>query len=167
MQTEINNSILLLRHVFSKEFNCKGKDSHIQWYFRKTIFKLWVETVGQYDWRAAIEWKQVPWVWVQTFKTKCRWRVLISDMCLWLCLRYEGRMLLDLCSELGYSHRVSFWQTIIWWPSFDQSCNGLLHFGTYNQLVFTALLSHVAAKLIMGPDILIQPAHLEIKYVKY
>lgn len=29
-------SVLLLRHATSK-------DSHLQWYFRKTIFKLWME----------------------------------------------------------------------------------------------------------------------------
>lgn len=104
MQIAVICSVLLLRHATSKEFNCKPKDSHLQWYFRKTIFKLWVETGGEYDWRVSTEWKQVPGAWVRAFKTKCRRRVLISGMCLWLCLRYEDRMLLDLCSELGCSH---------------------------------------------------------------
>lgn len=30
-------------------------------------------------------------------------------------INYESRMLLDLCSELEYSHSPSPWQTLIWW----------------------------------------------------
>lgn len=114
-------SVAFLRHVASKWFNCKEKDSYLQWYFRRTIFKLWVETGGEYDWRVSTEWKQVPGAWVRAFKTKCRRGVLISGMCLWLCLRYEGRILLDLCSEPGYSPSPSPWQTLIWWPRLDWS----------------------------------------------
>lgn len=49
MQIAVMCSVLLLRHAASKEFSCKPKDSPLQWYFRKTILKLWVETGGEYD----------------------------------------------------------------------------------------------------------------------
>lgn len=113
MQIAIMCSFLLLREAASKDFNCEPKDSHLQWYFRKTIFRLWVETGGGFDWRSSTDWKYVPGAWVWAFKTKHRRRVLISSMCLWLCLRYEDRMLLDFCSELWYSCSWSFWQRII------------------------------------------------------
>lgn len=119
MQIAIMWSLLLLRHAASKEFNCEPKDSHLQWHFRKTIFKLWVETGGGFVWRISTEWKYVPGAWVRAFKTERRRRVLISSMCLWLCLRYEDRMLLDFCSELWYSHSQSLRQRLIPCPRSD------------------------------------------------
>lgn len=113
MQITMTCFLLLVRHVASKGFNCAPKDSHLQWYFRKTIFKLWVEAGGGFDWRIGTERKYVPGAWVRAFKTKHRRRVLISSMCPWLCLRYEDRKLLDLCSELWYSSSWSLWQRII------------------------------------------------------
>lgn len=119
MQIAIMCSILLLRQSASKDFNCEPKDSRLQWYFRKTIFKLWVEIGGGFDWRISTDWKYVPGAWVWAFKTKHRRRVLISSMCLWLCLRYEDRMLLDFCSELWYSCSWSLWQRPIPCPRSD------------------------------------------------
>lgn len=121
MQIAVMCSVLLLRHAASKEFSCKPKDSPLQWYFRKPILKLWVESGGEYDWRVSTEWKQVPGAWVRAFKTERRQRVLISGMCLWLCVRSEDRMLLGLCSELGYSHSLGPWQMLIQWPRLDRT----------------------------------------------